>query len=185
MHFVGQEEETLDVIRKARSRSASPRLRGGQVEDTDFDRSATIHDGSDASPCSSENQADTYGKIALLNTQPYKACMHATGRCYPCRFYETVGCPRGNDCKFCHLPHRLTQIEWCNRPTKDRRRRIKQRAQRAAAGATALVEAFDGCNHTMPAKEQYINRFMRAKLWNAQQKASRVDQLEADLERAV
>ncbi|CAK9041155.1 Reticulocyte-binding protein 2-like a [Durusdinium trenchii] len=31
---------------------------------------------------------------------------HATGRCQPCVFAQTqVGCPKGDQCSFCHLAH--------------------------------------------------------------------------------
>merc|ERR1712008_461584 len=52
---------------------------------------------------------------------------HARGACKPCHFMHSLkGCKSGSDCTFCHLPHVACSEESSNRPSKDKREKIKQ-----------------------------------------------------------
>jgi len=62
------------------------------------------------------------------------SALHASGSCKPCIFFKkTVGCRMGFQCAFCHLPHTGCRKM---RPSKQRRQRIKRRAQSDALDAT-------------------------------------------------
>lgn len=57
-------------------------------------------------------------------------------RCKPCLFANTpIGCQKGEECQFCHMPHNRTQA---TRPCKAKRDRYKKLVARIGAQGQAL-----------------------------------------------
>ena len=55
---------------------------------------------------------------------------HQRGVCDPCVFFTTsLGCVRGKDCRYCHLPHPDSDAKTVNRPRKQTRDKYKAAIQ--------------------------------------------------------
>eukprot|EP00931_Biecheleriopsis_adriatica_P011849 TRINITY_DN112937_c0_g1_i1.p1 TRINITY_DN112937_c0_g1~~TRINITY_DN112937_c0_g1_i1.p1 ORF type:complete len:273 (-),score=40.04 TRINITY_DN112937_c0_g1_i1:80-898(-) len=52
--------------------------------------------------------------------------MHDEGKCTPCKFQKSAkGCAKGQNCKFCHLPHQKKSRSRPSKPVRDECKRIK------------------------------------------------------------
>eukprot|EP00931_Biecheleriopsis_adriatica_P069484 TRINITY_DN4331_c0_g2_i5.p1 TRINITY_DN4331_c0_g2~~TRINITY_DN4331_c0_g2_i5.p1 ORF type:complete len:270 (+),score=60.61 TRINITY_DN4331_c0_g2_i5:41-811(+) len=78
--------------------------------------------------------------------------LHAQSKCTPCKFYKSAsGCAKGQDCKFCHLPHQKRVRARPNKAIRDQCKRIKDmlvhkmqsEGREAAIRATASLDMND------------------------------------------
>uniref|UniRef100_A0A7S0ZMD3 C3H1-type domain-containing protein n=1 Tax=Noctiluca scintillans TaxID=2966 RepID=A0A7S0ZMD3_NOCSC len=62
--------------------------------------------------------------------------LHELGRCNPCIFFSSpIACPRGNDCRYCHLHQESSSSQRANRQLRTLQRKEPQRVVALAPGA--------------------------------------------------
>eukprot|EP00931_Biecheleriopsis_adriatica_P013694 TRINITY_DN115162_c0_g1_i1.p1 TRINITY_DN115162_c0_g1~~TRINITY_DN115162_c0_g1_i1.p1 ORF type:complete len:212 (+),score=45.00 TRINITY_DN115162_c0_g1_i1:86-721(+) len=113
-----------------RSQSWSP---GTHSMSTPFENSPSFY--AEIETCSS--RTSTTASVTYETSEPQeKSCTeedsndvpeaHAEGKCVPCKFFRSsVGCKKGDDCVFCHLPHAKRSRDRPKKATRDLYKRMK------------------------------------------------------------
>eukprot|EP00438_Fugacium_kawagutii_P021226 Skav220505 [mRNA] locus=scaffold4697:94428:100653:- [translate_table: standard] len=87
---------------------------------------------------------------------------HQRGRCDPCVFVTSIGCPKGDACHYCHFPH--GEVKTTHRPRKQTRDKYKADLQELLQRHQGNLEEIHSQLQAEARKNPYVRKLLQGYL---------------------